>query len=447
MNRFCVRALAAGEMNATVQHLAGCETCHQQFILMLRSRRSSAPLKFTLAPEYWFRHEHLDYEQLVGLADNALDATIREIIDIHLKVCASCTEDVRSFLAFREQMDQEPGASIASAVHRQRGAFAPSRWWHTLAWKPIYAAALIVLGIALVIGAAFFVKRRADNFQAKQNEPTQVNIGTPSETPPSSSTANSASIPPSESPQSTSSNPSLTVEKRRTINEPAKTNHSLTLNDGHGTVTIDRVGRVFGLEEVPENRRREIVAALVEQRIGSPPITNQLSPPEGTLRGSASGQPFRLLYPARTVIISDQPLFQWEPLAGATAYQVLVGDSSGREVARSEALPPTRTAWMPPGQLQRGEIYSWIVTAIIDGKEVASPSPSASEMKFQILSTTKLEELNQLKLIRSHLAWGIFCASVGLNSEAQQEFRELVRLNPRSKAARELLNSVAGAKH
>ncbi len=101
---------------------------------------------------------------------------------------------------------------------------------------------------------------------------------------------------------------------------------------------------------------------------------------------------------------------------------------------------------MPHGQLQRGEIYSWIVTAIIDGKEVASPSPSASEMKFQILSTTKLEELNKLKPIRSHLALGIFYASVGLNSEAQQEFRELVRLNPRSKTARKLLNSVAAAK-
>ncbi|HKR12929.1 MAG TPA: hypothetical protein VJT15_12800 [Pyrinomonadaceae bacterium] len=254
-------------------------------------------MKFTLAPEFWFKHEHLDYEQLVGLADNALDATAREIIDIHLKVCASCKEDVRSFLAVREQMDQEPVASIARTDHRQRGAFSSPRWWHALAWKPIYAAALVVLGIALVIGAAFFVKRRVDNLQAKQNEPTQVNIGRPSETPPPSSSTvkNGASIPPSESPKSTSSNPKLTVEKRRIPNEPENTDHSLTLNDGHGTVTLDRAGRVFGLDEISEDRRREIVAALVQQRIESPSITNQLSPTEATLRGSGSGQPFRLL--------------------------------------------------------------------------------------------------------------------------------------------------------
>ncbi len=353
-------------MNATAQHLADCETCHQQFTLMLRSQRSSAPFKFTLAPEYWFRHEHLDYEQLVGLADNALDTTVRQIIDIHLKVCASCKENVSSFLAFREQMEQEMEVSIARSEQQQRGALSPLRWWRALAWRPIYAAAVVVLGIALVIGAVFFVKRRANNLQAKQNEPTHVNIGTPTETPPPSSSTvkNGASIPPSEPPKSNSSNPRLTVENRRVPNEPENSVHSLTLNDGQGTVTINRAGRVFGLDEIPEDRRREIVAALVEQRIESPPITNQLSPPEATLRGSGRGQPFRLLYPARTVIVSDQPLFQWETLAGATAYHVLVGDSSGREVARSEALPPTRTTWMPHGQLQRGEIYSWIVTAI-----------------------------------------------------------------------------------
>jgi len=451
MKRFCVRALPAGEMSATAQHLAGCDTCHHQFTVMLRTRRCSVPLKFTLAPEFWFRHEHVDFEQLVELADNALDAADREIVDMHLKVCASCKEDVRSFLAFRERIEQEMRVSVASAEQSQRGAFSPPRWWLALAWKPIYAAAVVVLGIALVIGAAFFMKRRDDNIQAKQSEPTQVNIGTPSETPsPSSSTAkNGAPIPPpitpSESPKPSSSNPGLTVKNRRIRNGAENTDHSLTLNDGQGTVSIDRAGRVSGLDEIPEDRRREIAAALVTQRIESPTIINQLTPPEGTLRGPGSGQPFKLLYPTRTVIISDQPLFRWEKLAGATAYQVLVGDSSGREVARSEALPPTRTTWTPPNQLQRGEIYSWIVTAIIDGKEMASPRPSAPEMKFQILSSGKLEELNQLKLIRSHLALGIFYASVGLNSEARQEFRELVRLNPRSKSARELLRHLTGA--
>ena len=82
-----------------------------------------SPIEIHAGTGDWFRHEHLDYEQLVGLADNALDATDREIIDIHLKVCAPCKEDVRSFLAFREQMEHQTGASIVRADQRQRSAF------------------------------------------------------------------------------------------------------------------------------------------------------------------------------------------------------------------------------------------------------------------------------------------------------------------------------------
>jgi len=104
MKRFCVRVLPVGESTAIAEHLSGCSSCHEQFTETLRSLRGSAPRKFTLAPEFWFRYEHVDYEQLVSIADDTLDATEREILDIHLKVCASCKEDIRSFLEFRNQL-------------------------------------------------------------------------------------------------------------------------------------------------------------------------------------------------------------------------------------------------------------------------------------------------------------------------------------------------------
>ena len=58
-------------------------------------QRGVADLSFSLAPEFWLRHEHLDYEQLVEMADDNLDAADRELIDAHLKVCPACGEDVR----------------------------------------------------------------------------------------------------------------------------------------------------------------------------------------------------------------------------------------------------------------------------------------------------------------------------------------------------------------
>src|SRR5438552_3125213 len=102
LDRFCVSALADEELDDIASHLAVCSPCHHHFAESLRRQRGSARVSFTLAPELWLRHEHVDYEQLVAIADIQLDQTDREMLDIHLKICPVCREDVRSFLAFRQ---------------------------------------------------------------------------------------------------------------------------------------------------------------------------------------------------------------------------------------------------------------------------------------------------------------------------------------------------------
>ena len=102
LERFCVSALAEDELTAVALHLAECSECHHRFVEVLKRQIGPGPSTFTLAPEFWFQHEHLDFDQLVGLADDKLDPSTREIIDIHLSTCEKCREDVRSFLAFRK---------------------------------------------------------------------------------------------------------------------------------------------------------------------------------------------------------------------------------------------------------------------------------------------------------------------------------------------------------
>lgn len=110
LERFCASALAEDELTAVALHLAECSECHQRFVEELK-RQIGPPSTFTLAPEFWFQHDHLDFDQLVGLADEKLDASTREIIDIHLSTCEKCREDVRSFLAYRRA---EGGESLQS---------------------------------------------------------------------------------------------------------------------------------------------------------------------------------------------------------------------------------------------------------------------------------------------------------------------------------------------
>lgn len=353
MERFCVRVLPETELTTVAEHLAQCPDCHQQFVATLSRQRGTTPVSFSLAPELWLRHEHIGYEQLVELAENKLDATDRELVDLHLKVCPPCREDVRSFLAFREKIAPEMEVSYAPVAQQSvREKFSWLSLWRGLAWKPVYAAAVVVVGIALVIGVALFLKRRADNFQAKQTPTPNVNHGVASQTPtPDNRAANGPSPPatPNESP----------------VERPNSESAIVALSDRAGMVTVDKGGNVSGLDDVPAPIRAEIAKALLTERIERPEILRALAGQESSLRGSNSGQSFKLISPTRTVLVPDRPRFKWEQVSRASTYRVYVNDPGGHEVTRSEELSPERTEWAVSKPLKRGEIYAWTVVAVL----------------------------------------------------------------------------------
>jgi hypothetical protein len=442
LERFRVRALPVTELTSIAKHLDACPPCHQRFVETLQSRRGSEPLKITLAPEFQLRHEHVDYDQLVELADKTMDVSEREMLEVHLKACASCREDVRSFLAFREQLEREaePSPSI-TALKPTREKAASILWWRGLAWKPAYAAALLVIGITLVIGVTLLLKRRAD-LQAKQNQPGKLAPFVQTPTPENHAAVNPTPTAPSIPIPKSAPSPALAVNSptpsRKAENVPAV----VALNDGQRTVSLNDAGDVSGLENIPTETRRDVAETLVAQNIEQPEIAKELAPTSITLRGPSSGQPFKLLTPGRTVIAIDRPTFEWEKLAGATAYRVEVGDMRGHQVAKSEDLSPDRIKWILPNPLKRDETYVWNVIAIVNGKEIVSPGASASEMKFHILSASSVHELEQLKKAGSHLGLGVFYVRQGMTAEAEQEFQVLVRENPQSSLLRKFLKQI-----
>lgn len=446
MKRFCVRALPIGDLTSIAEHLAACPPCQEEFIQALRSRRESVPLKFTLAPEFGLRHDHVDYEQLVGIADNSLDTAERAIIDVHLRVCECCREDIRSFLEIRKQIDKEAESSFAPIAPHAARQLPWLSWWRGSAWKPIYATAVVVIAVALVIGVALLLKRRAANLEAKQTQPNVI-IGSPTQTPTPESQSlvnmqpSPTPLPMDKRPSGTPS-PPLTVKNRKSLTQPENAGAVAVLNDGFGTVTVDKAGNVSGLDEIPQNIRQEIGETLLAENIKAPVTQTELGGGPISLRGPGKSPTFKLLSPARVIIISDRPFFEWKKLAGATSYRVSVGDLKGHEIAKSEELPADQTTWTPPTSLKRGEIYSWAVEANVDGKKIFSPGTSAPEMKFKILSASSAKELEQLQGTRSHLALGIFYAREGMVSDAEREFQILIRDNPNSPILKKLLKQI-----
>jgi hypothetical protein len=374
-----------------------------------------------LAPEFWLRHEHIDYEQLVELAEDKLDATDRDLIDLHLKSCPPCQEDVSRFLAFREKIAPELDVSyVPMGEDRTRPELPSVSWWRALTSKPIYAAAVVVIGVAIVIVASLLFKRRAENLRAQQRPVPQVS---PTSAPDNVTTM----VSPIESPRAT----------------PESVVAVVALNDRAGIVSITKEGDISGLDNVSPSLRGEIAKALLSGRVERPHVLQDLGGPDAALRGGYRGQSFRLISPNRTVIESDRPTFKWEKTPGANTYRVYVLDSSSHAVLNSEELPAALTQWTAPSAIKRGNIYSWSVVAIVNGKEIVSPGASASEIKFRILSSSDLRQLDALRRNRSHLSLGIFYAKLGLISKAERELQELVRLNPHSMVAKSLFRSVA----
>lgn len=446
MSLFCVRALPEADLTEIARHLADCSQCHRLLVSSLREHGLETP-SFTLAPEFWLRHEHIDYDQLVELAEKRLDESDRELIDAHLETCPPCREDVRSFLAFRQEIEPELGVRYGPRM--QSPLQSPVRqwnWWKGIVRRPVYATAVLVLiAVALAIGVIVF-RNRTSVFEAWKGPRPQMS---PKSTPSAGGVVTAASptiTPPNNESASTSPTPTIEPSPKRSIENPAPqigNSAVLALNDGRSTITLSKDGRVTGLDDVPPEIKRDIASALVAEKIAAPAVLNSLAPESTILRGNGNtGAPFRLLSPGRIVIIESSPIFKWGQLAGASAYRVYVLDARGHQVAKSEDLSSAITEWRPIAPLNRGDIYSWVVIAIVDGKEIVSPGAAAPAMKFQVLTASDLEKLNELKATHSHLALGVFYARVGLLSEAEHEFQELVRLNPDAKATKTLLRSV-----
>jgi hypothetical protein len=232
------------------------------------------------------------------------------------------------------------------------------------------------------------------------------------------------------------------IRNRENLRTPENTGTIAVLNDGRGIVTVDKAGNVSGLDQISQDTRREIAEAVKSENINKPETVTELAGATIILRGTDKEPTFKLRSPARTVILSDRPSFQWEPLSGATSYRVSVGDLNGHEVTRSDQLSSDRTIWIPSSPLRRGEIYVWEVEATVDGKKVVSPGTSETQMKFKVLSDQNARELEQLKKTNSHLGLGVFYAREGMLIEAEREFQILIHDNPKSTVLRQLLKQI-----
>lgn len=394
------------ELLAVDRHLASCDACHARLAEMVAGQSYDLSIK-----EEPF---HLDYEQHVApYVDGTADEIDREIIESHIALCSQCAEDIRDLQEFRKRP--------AVPAVRDIGVSRWTRWKDQWQWTPRLAAA--ALAVAVLIPGITATVLLWTSRQTPQSPPQAGPVALPT-TEPSPIYQYDGNRKPSPDPQQT--------------REPL-----VALNDGGRQITLDANGHSSGLEALPSDLRRTIENVLVSRKFNLPPALFNLSESAGSLRGDVETEDtIAQLAPVRVVVESDRPVFRWRALEGATEYVVTVHDAKLRLVENSG--PVTGTEWSIPKALERGRIYSWQIRAIVAGKTVISPKPPVPDTLFKVLDQKSHEAIELAKRVQgnSHLTMAVLYWKHGLIEAAEREAQALVRTNPGSTFAADLLRSL-----
>lgn len=409
--------LAPTALIAVDDHLADCAACRRLVEVALPGAVVAlyADLQ-AVAATLPHAAVHLSFEQIADCVDEKLVGTELQFVNDHLVACAACAHAAADLRSFKDELAAPVNAArpLTVAISKQgwREKLQHWLWPRSPAWAFGGALALLLI----VVWAGWLLNRR------RTSETTPREIAETGASPsPTLAVAPSPVAPP----------------------EPEPIPLLAQLRDGAQQVTLDRAGKLAGLEHLPAAYQQVVKEALTNQRVPQSSALAGLQRRASSLMGADDeGNKFSLRAPIGQVVLHDRPVFQWSHLSGATGYVVEVYDAQFNLVAQSQPLPDN--TWTPAQPLARGQSYAWQVRALKDGQEFPAPRPPAPQAKFRVLDETKASELAQARraYASSHLTLGVLYAQAGLLDEAQQELRALQKANPDAPLVRRLLASV-----
>lgn len=440
------RGIDTAQRQRLSAHLNACENCLQRVLDPEYSNVAFTALTEAFLPSVDEEPFHLSREELKNYLTGAIDEADRIVCESHLEICERCGEEARKLSAVGVQPVTIAGNAAPSRGKATSFKERFSSWWRLPGtWTPARVMGVIVLfGGLFVLGLIWYQSRTGSTVQ----QTAQTEPGKDENT--SASQNNSTEVKPNEETTAAAVSPNTNAPQAEAVEgqgeSPEKNSNSsivVSLKDNGHEITLDGQGNLTGLDGLAPATRRTVKAVLASESLPKPQGLDGLSAPAITLMGQpAGGSSFRLAGPVGIVIVNDRPTLRWKRLDGATNYTVSLFDAEFNRIARSE--PQAATEWRVSLPLRRGVTYSWEVTAIKDGQEITAPVAPAPRAQFKVLESERLEELSRLEKQRpvSNLTLGVMYARYGLLDEAEREFQRLLKENPRSPLARNLLRTV-----
>lgn len=442
--------MSPAELLSGGDHLAACGACRER--VLEAGRFGDEPRRLWAELQAEDETGHLSYEQLASYAAGSLDEFDRIVVDSHIEVCTSCSEEAKDLLEFSRRVGQTP-ASASRVEMLPPPVINYRRWPARLSATRVAAAAVLLF---MFVAAGLFTFRRGSETGGRtdpqthpQTHPEVSRADAPSSNaaPPSGPTP--IQVQNSSQPQGVGQGQSHAgvgkADRQRALSgaAPASDRVAVALLDGGRRVILDGVGGLRGLDALPPGARKTLRAALLSREVRKPSVVAELYGESSTLLGdSLADGGLKPVGPVGTVVLGTRPTFRWTPLDGAAGYVVEVYDPELRPVATSNTLMTTE--WTVEKPLRGGVVYRWQVTALKGGERIRAPKPPAPEAKFKVLEEVKAAELADIERLApgSHLALGVLYARAGLADDSERELRLLLKENPRSNVAKRMLESV-----
>jgi hypothetical protein len=413
LERFIAHKLPPDELLRAARHIGVCQPCRERIARAQSTGARIESLRAELRRETKSVEQHLDYERLEAYVDDTLGAVERETARNHLAVCPPCAREAQELATLREDLAHASNAAASLPSERPWQRLRDS---FKLSPRIVWAAAALLI-VAAAAGLLLWQRGRAPEV------------------------ANDNSSNASEVVNDNSGNTPGGVNGNRNL--PEVVNDSGVNDNASGSA---------GGSTTRDPYEAVVKHALETQRIDRAPVLKELAGRPSTLMSGGQsvdlasgpgGAAFALLRPVGTATSSNRPTFHWQPLAGATSYQVYVLDTDFKVVA--ESGPVTATSWSPPTALKRGVVYLWQVSAAKDGAVITAPGAAAPEARFKILTASKARAVQRAVMRRdgSPLARGIIYAHTGLLDDAEREFRTALNRNQGAGTARKLLRNVS----
>jgi hypothetical protein len=158
----------------------------------------------------------------------------------------------------------------------------------------------------------------------------------------------------------------------------------------------------------------------------------------GALR-AAQGQATPIpLSPLLSAVRSTSPTLRWKAVDGVEQYKITVAypeqKENGKVIWQSGPMKETQVI-LPPGLLQRGEVYFWQAEALTEGKVGLSPA-----VGFWVVSESALSEIEgtERRYKEAELVLAAVYEANGLYEDALARVERLLEMNPTSPFVREM---------